>query len=217
MTRPWIALSLLMLLVVGVWLMRDQRSPVPPAAPPAPSDATNTPRIDPAPNALQQTALMAGHQRRVSSETTSRFARPSPTDGADSPRARMEWDGPANVRAGSLFSVALRMTSEVSVRVVPMQLRFDPELLELVSVRPGAYFGDGAHFGYHVNRPGSIRIGATAETPIPAADTELIVVTFRSLRPETVAELRISALELEASAGPVVYEGIAPFTTAVTR
>src|SRR5258706_8082688 len=68
--------------------------------------------------------------------------------------AQLRWEGPASARAGASFNVSLRVTSGEQIRAAPMQLRFDPAVLESVSVRPGRYFSaeKTGSFGYRVNR-----------------------------------------------------------------
>src|SRR5262245_23277011 len=79
---------------------------------------------------------------------------PSATPGRP---ARVLWDGPLQVRIGAPFSVALRVTSEQPVRASPMQLKFDPSVLETVAVKPGRFFGRSEkNFIYRVNPDGSI-------------------------------------------------------------
>jgi hypothetical protein len=151
-------------------------------------------------------------------ESLGSSATTAPGNSVASQPAHIWWDGPTIARAGLPFTVVLRLTSEQQVRVVPMQLRFDPEILALVSVRAGDYFGAGgsANFGYHVNRAGSIRVGASAQAPASAVDAALIVVTFKPIKAGTLAELRISALDLEGSAGPIAYDNIMPFIATIT-
>src|SRR5262249_52216746 len=70
--------------------------------------------------------------------------------------AQLRWEGPASARAGTSFDVALRLTSGEQIRAAPMQVRFDPAVLESVSVRPGRYFQSErqSNFGYRVNPEG---------------------------------------------------------------
>src|SRR6266513_4476229 len=92
---------------------------------------------------------------------------PAPTPGASlsdnsipgkTGPAQLRWEGPASARAGASFNVSLRVTSGEQIRAAPMQLRFDPAVLESVSVRPGRYFSADktGSFGYRVNSDGSI-------------------------------------------------------------
>ncbi len=134
--------------------------------------------------------------------------------------ARLRWEGPASAKAGSSFNVALRMTSAgAQIRSAPMEVRFDPKLLEPVSVRPGRYFGaDGANFGYRINGEGSIYIGVSNRaSPAPANDAELLVLTFKPIRAGTSPELSVAALNLQGPAGrAIAYTAAGAFRTTIT-
>src|SRR5262245_52913540 len=60
----------------------------------------------------------------------------SPATVAKTGPAQLRWEGPKSARAGTNFDVALRVTSGEQIRAAPMQVRFDPAILESVSVRP---------------------------------------------------------------------------------
>jgi hypothetical protein len=147
-----------------------------------------------------------------------RPAAPAATSDAATP-ARMRWEGPASARAGASFNVALRMTTGEQIRSAPMELRFDPKLLEAVSVRPGRYFGGNgaANFGYRINGEGSIYIGVSNASPSPASDAELLVLTFKPIKAGTSAELSVAALNLQGPAGrPIAYTALTAFKTTIT-
>jgi hypothetical protein len=133
--------------------------------------------------------------------------------------AQLRWDGPANARAGASFDVALRVTSGEHIRSAPMQIRFDPKVLESVAVRPGRYFGNEKDaFGYRVNPEGSIFVGASSQTAAPAADAEFLVLTFKPIRPGAATEIKVDALNLQSVAGRVIaYNGVAAFRTTIAR
>lgn len=63
--------------------------------------------------------------------------------GAQNGPAQLSWTDPPQVRLGARFDVALKVTSGQPVHASPMQLRFDPAQLELVTVKPGKFFGGG--------------------------------------------------------------------------
>jgi cohesin domain-containing protein len=165
--------------------------------------------------------------RSAGAPATARAAAPVPppapvavaAGGAAGP-ARLRWEGPASARAGASFNVALRMTSAgEQIRSAPMEVRFDPKLLEPVSVRPGRYFGsDGANFGYRINGEGSIYIGVSNRAaPAPANDAELLVLTFKPIKAGTSAELNVAALNLQGPAGrSIAYTAAAAFKTTIT-
>jgi len=132
--------------------------------------------------------------------------------------ASLRWDGPARARSGASFNVSLRLTSDEKVRAAPMQLRFNPEILESVSVRPGRYFGsEKGAFGYRVNPDGSIFVGASNPAAAPASDAEILVLTFKPLKASAATEISVASLNLQGAAGrTIAYSGVAPFRTTVT-
>jgi len=130
--------------------------------------------------------------------------------------ARLRWEGPKQVQAGSNFNVALKITSRQLVRGSPVQLSFDAKLLEPVAVRAGDFFADGS-FTYRVNPGGSIFVGAFGNGAV-AADAEFLVVTFKPIRAGGVAELKISSMVLQGAAGNfVLHEPVAAFRTSITQ
>jgi hypothetical protein len=134
---------------------------------------------------------------------------------ADSRPAQLRWEGPARVQAGANFTVALRVNTKESLRAAPMQLRFQPDVLEPVNVRPGKFFGEGS-FSYRVNPSGSIFVGATSQPAAPAADAELVIVTFKPIKRGATAELSMSALSLQGVSGrTIAYEQVSAFRAAI--
>jgi hypothetical protein len=142
-------------------------------------------------------------------------AQPQPQPVADGKPAQLRWEGPQSVQAGASFSVALRVSTKEALRAAPMQLRFAPDVLEPVNVRPGKFFGQG-NFSYRVNPEGSIFVGATSPSPAPGSDAELLVVTFRPIKRGATAELSMSALSLQGAAGrAIAHEQVSAFRTAI--
>jgi len=130
--------------------------------------------------------------------------------------ARLRWEGPKQVQAGSNFNVALMITSNQLVRGSPLQLSYDAKLLEPVAVRAGDFFANGS-FTYRVNPGGSIFVGAFGKGAV-AADAEFLVVTFKPIGSGGVAELNISSMVLQGAAGSaVVHEPVAAFRTSITQ
>jgi len=133
--------------------------------------------------------------------------------------AQLRWEGPASARAGASFNVSLRVTSGEQIRAAPMQLRFDPAVLESVSVRPGRYFSaeKTGSFGYRVNSDGSIFVGVSNQTPASASDAEMLVLTFKPIKAVAAAEISVASLNLQGAAGrTIAYNGLTPFRTTIT-
>lgn len=142
-------------------------------------------------------------------------AQPAAIQKSDGRPAQLRWEGPELVQAGASFSVALRVSTREQLRAAPMQLRFEPDVLEAVEVRPGRFFGQG-DFSYRVNAEGSIFVGASSKSAAPGADAELVIVTFRPLKRGATAELSMSALSLQGAAGRAIsHERVTSFRTAI--
>lgn len=229
MRRPSIiVVPLVVLIAVAVWWMNDRQSPapIPPPAPIAAPDLGATASTQGAARPIRPGENdAAGPDRSAraaeppikaqASEAAQTVAAIAPGDAVAARSAQIRWDGPTITRAGVPFTVALRMTSDEQVGVVRMELQFDPKLLEVVSVRAGDLLSS-ANFGYRVLPNGSIRVGATNQTPTAAADAAMILVTLKPVTNAGTAELRISLLAPEGPAGSILYDNVMPFTTTVT-
>jgi hypothetical protein len=129
---------------------------------------------------------------------------------------QLRWVGPEQVQAGSNFNVALKITSHQPVRGSPLQLSYDAKLLEPVAVRAGDFFADGS-FTYRVNPGGSIFVGAFGNGAV-AADAEFLVVTFKPIRSGATAELTLSSMVLQGTAGrALLHEPLGAFRTSITQ
>jgi hypothetical protein len=148
---------------------------------------------------------------------TSNVVAQPPNVNASTP-ATLAWAGPPQVKLGSRFEVTLRVNSSQPISAWPMQLRFDPEQLEVVTVKPGKLSGTSdPNFSYRVSPNGSIFVGASLRQPAPAADAELLALTLRPLKAASAAEVAIASLSLHGAAGsPVPHDHIAAFRTAIT-
>ena len=129
--------------------------------------------------------------------------------------AQLRWEGPERVAAGESFNVTLRVSTTEPLRAAPMQLRFAPDVLQAVKVRPGKFFGQGS-FTYRVNPEGSIFVGASSPAAAAGNDAELVVVTFRPIKRGITAELSMSALSLQGASGrAIAHEQLGAFRTAI--
>lgn len=145
-------------------------------------------------------------------------APPAPATASAGPSAgpaQLRWEGPERVEGGASFSVALRVSTSEPLRAAPMQLRFAPDVLQPVNVRPGKFFGQGS-FTYRVNPEGSIFVGASSPAAAVGNDAELVVVTFRPIKRGTTAELSMGALSLQGASGrAIAHEQPGAFRTAI--
>lgn len=130
--------------------------------------------------------------------------------------AQLRFEGPKEVRAGSPFDVALKVTSGQAVRASPLQLSYDAKLLQAVNVRAGGFFADGS-FSYRVSPTGSIFVGASGKGAVPA-DAEFLVITFKPIQTGGTAELKLSSLILQGAAGrAIVHDQPAAFRAAIVQ
>jgi hypothetical protein len=131
--------------------------------------------------------------------------------------AQLRWEGPERVKAGTPFTVALRVTSEEPLRASPLQVSFDADLLEPVSVRPGKLFGEG--FAYRIVPEGEIVVGASGrarDAGHVAADAELVVFVFKPLRPAPATELKLTLLLLQGAVGkPIAVEQLGAYRASI--
>ena len=139
----------------------------------------------------------------------------APSASGPAKAAQLRWRGPESVRAGAAFNVALHISSEQQLRATPMQLRFEPELLESLGARAGKFFGQGS-FSYRTNPEGTIFVGAAGRGAAPGADAELVVFTFRPRRAGTTAQVSLGSVALQDAAGrPLEHDAVSVFRTAI--
>ena len=171
----------------------------------------------------ERTAVAAATPAAASAATVTPIAPPPsaaplPADRGDpSKPAQLRWDGPKQLRAGTSFTVALHLSSDQPLRAAPMQLRFAPDILEAVNVRPGKFFDQG-NFAYRVNAEGSIFVGATVAGGPPGRDAEILIVTFKPIKAGATAELNVASLSLQGVAGRMVaHDQVVAFRAPITQ
>jgi hypothetical protein len=132
--------------------------------------------------------------------------------------AKLEWGGPQNVKLGTRFDVSLRVKSDEMLHAWPMQLRFDPSVFDVITVKPGrASGGPAPTFDYQVNENGFIQIGAAVQSGTRASNAELVVLTLMPLKAAPASEVAITSLNLQGASGrPIAYDRVAAFKTSVT-
>ncbi len=129
--------------------------------------------------------------------------------------AQLRWEGPPRVKTGSVFNVALKVTSDEPVRSAPLSVNYDPKLLAPIAVRPGKFFGADASFSYRIDPSGAISVNASG-TASAATDADLVILSFKTVRASAAAEVRLAALQLQRGAGaPLPNEPLAAFSTAI--
>lgn len=130
--------------------------------------------------------------------------------------ATLRWDGPAQVRAGQSFTVALKVTAAQALRASPLRMSFDAGVLEPVGVKAGPFYADGI-FSYQVNPAGSIFVGAAGKASSIPSDAGLVLVTFKPVRAGATAELKLSSLVLQGAGGAIAHERPAVYRASVLQ
>ncbi len=130
------------------------------------------------------------------------------------PPLRLRWVAPASVRVGDTFSVQLVAGSDEPVTALGLQLAFDAQALQTVSVLEGSFLRQGgvaSTFGSRVE-PGRITVNTSrAGTTGASIEAPLLTLNLRaSVRP---AEGQIT-LQL-ASVSPLGVQGRALGTQAL--
>jgi len=165
---------------------------------------------------LVYTPLDARERLAIASAASDVAQASAPAAAGGSRAAQLRWDGPARVQAGNIFEVTLRVTAHETLRSSPLQITYDSQHLEPVAVRQGRFFGADASFNYRINPSGTIFVGATGAGSA-ANDADLLVLSFRPLKPAPVAEVKIAALTLQGTVGkPIAVEPVAAYRTAIT-
>lgn len=159
-----------------------------------------------------------GMSERLAIAAAPAAPRTAPASAGGSVRAaQLHWDGPERVKAGSVFELALKVTSSEPVRSAPLRVSYDPQLLEPVAVRAGKFFGADASFSYRIDPSGSILVSASGASA-PADDAELVILSFKPVRAAPSAEVKLAALSLQRGAGvPLPSEPLGAFRTAITQ
>lgn len=137
----------------------------------------------------------------------------------DSERAKLAWDGPQEVRMGAAFHVAIKIRTNEPLQGSPMQIRFDPDVLQAVAVQPGNFFAAAdRQFNYRINPDGTIFVGASGAKPASAANAELLVLTFKPLRPAAEAQLAVASLNLVGVQGRSIgFEHLGDYRATIVR
>jgi hypothetical protein len=160
------------------------------------------------PGEVVLTYVALGEQRRIGFSSTLAPGKPPEVAAAKvlAP-ARLEWRGPQEVPFGTEFSVTLIISAQQPVGTLPLQVGYDADQLEVVSVRSGEGFGKAT---YKVGAEGSISIAASSLKPAPLADAQLVEITFRPIGSAGKADVWVDALNIKDVAGRSVEHAPIP-------
>jgi len=131
----------------------------------------------------------------------------SPANGDDA--VSFSWENPPAVKVGEQFTAVLRLSSKQELRDISARIAYDPQVLRVVSVHEGSFFGQdhaATNFSQRVN-PEHGRIFLSVERPDDAGDKgqasgtgDLVAVTFQALKPTPRSQPALVAATLEPEA-----------------
>jgi len=113
--------------------------------------------------------------------------------------------------------VSLRVTSGEQIRAAPMQLRFDPAVLESVSFGPDATSAPKDGKLRLPRQLGRLDFRRRLEPDsASASDAEMLVLTFKSIKAVAAAEISVASLNLQGAAAARSPTTVSPFRTTIT-
>ena len=108
----------------------------------------------------------------------------------------LAWRVPSQIKVGEQFNVVLGADSQASLRVMPLVIGYDPQVLEVLAVEEGDYFkqnGAASVFNSRVDKQrGEITV-MTGRQLTPGGDTgttgagSIVTINFKALRPSEPA------------------------------
>tara|TARA_R110000850_G_scaffold259265_1_gene386080 strand:+ start:17329 stop:19617 length:2289 start_codon:yes stop_codon:yes gene_type:complete len=139
------------------------------------------------------------------------------------PRASIPSDislsGPPTPTTGETFAVAVNV-QKAGLKSIPLELDFDPDILEVVAIEEGHYFGSRgyAQFTYRVDRELGQVIAHATGSQDSATEAEPIVLNalFRARKPASSTAIDVRSRSAENADGePVTLQASQPLTLSI--
>ncbi len=146
---------------------------------------------------------------------------PNSQPGAGAPGAvSLSWSGPAQARTGAPVQVSLMLSAAQPVSGAPVQIVYDPQVLQVTEAREGSFFRQGGegNFTSRIDGGGNIfvatsRVGGGGVT----GSGDVVTLTVVPLKPAASTEIRLGSSTVTAITGqPAQVAPLAPFSIAVT-
>ena len=122
---------------------------------------------------------------------------------AASSGAQIQWQGPAQSKAGDIFTLQLMMQSDQPITSVPVAISFDNHVLQVVGVTEGDFLKrDGAQtsFTSRVDPNGQVVVTGTRTGDNGAtASGALATINFRAIAAATASQIQLLTI---APTGP---------------
>lgn len=135
----------------------------------------------------------------------------------------LAWQGPAPVKVGDEFKVSLLVKSEEGLRSLPVQLGFDPKVVQVMEVTEGEFFkknGAKTIANSNIDQIGGRVFAGIARTETEGATGEasLLMVTFKAIAPAAQSAIRVVAATPVSDGKNTVSPVLpAPITLTVTN
>jgi len=125
---------------------------------------------------------------------------------------QLRWIGQSQAKVGVPFTLELRMDSPEALRAAPLQLAFNPEEFEVLSVHEGDYFGqqDKANFNASIDKAsGRVSVGmASNEAGGAQGERRLLTIEFKPLRVTPAAEISVLGMTPIGNAKAAIPPGL---------
>jgi len=166
---------------------------------------------------IEVAAIAPGALRPAAREAGAQGAAPPSPDGASPAAATapaLQWSGPAKVKTGDTFVVRLALTTEQSLRGLPMQLAYSKDVVEVLGIDEGDFFkrdGVATSFSHAVNAAAGRATAGVLRNPATGVGGQGDVLTLR-LKAVSAGAAELSVLEASpiGLAGPVARPAVLP-------
>lgn len=123
---------------------------------------------------------------------------PPPAATADNSGVRLSWKAPKEAKVGQAFHLELAIDSDHLLRATPLQLAFDPAVLDVVAVRGGEFFDRGGKGQFNAvtdKASGRVSIGmASGDSAGVKGPGRLLTLELRPVAP--AAETLVSVVSI---------------------
>jgi hypothetical protein len=115
--------------------------------------------------------------------------------------------GPFRVKVGEEFKVTLRVNSPASLRALPLEIRFDPQVLTFIDAQPGEFMSRAGMTAFDASvdaANGLIRIVMRGgEGQALKGQGDLVTLRFTANTPWKQTQLAVTPNELKDDSGGV--------------
>ena len=125
----------------------------------------------------------------------------------------LNWQGPAQVKAGDQFSAVLRINSQGAVRGLPMMVGFDPAVLQIVNVQEGDFLKQAngkTSFNSRIDPTQGKAFMAAVRESISGTDAgingtgNVVLLNFKAIKPSAGTKVQLLSITPEPMpSGPV--------------